>query len=191
MSDSVYMEFLRGVARDAERCNCESRILRLAPVPASGNPPGSYQAIFSEIEHLERAADGTARVSARPIPAVLQFPADYLRSVDPTLQFRVVRVNAPLLHPNCRVDGTLCLGNRFQPGTSLRPLLETIHGIFSSRIVATDNAFDAKARDYFVSHVEEVRRLRDRAPSLWHRALATEVRTERLEPGAREGGTRP
>jgi len=181
MIDSVYSGFLYGAARDAERCERESRILSLTAVPASGGPPSSYLASFREIEHLERAADETVSLSASAIPVLIQLPGDYLRSVDPTLQFRVARVNVPLLHPNCRVDGTLCLGNRFRPGTSLRALVETIYGILSNRVVATDHAFDVRARDYFLNHVEEVRRLRDGAPSLWDRPVAARVRTERLD----------
>jgi hypothetical protein len=95
-------------------------------------------------------------------------------------------VNVPLFHPNCREDGTLCLGNRFQPGTSLPALVETLYGILSNRVVATDHAFDVKARDYFLKHVEEVGRLRDSAPPLWNRPVAVRVRSERLEGGKRE-----
>jgi len=190
MIDNVYTEFLSNAAREAARCRRDSRILTLTAVPASGNPPASYLAVYHDIAHFEPAAGGTVGLSARSIPVVIHFPADYLRSVDPTLQFRVGRVNAPILHPNCRADGTLCLGNRFRPGTSLRALLETIHGVLSYRIVATDNAFDPMARDYFLDHIAEVRGLRDRAPSLWNRPVAAKVRREGVDDSEHAQGAR-
>ena len=54
------------------------------------------------------------------------------------------------------------------------------------QVVATDHAFDANARDYFLKHVEEGARLRDSAPPLWNRPVAARVRSERLEGGKRE-----
>ena len=104
-----------------------------------------------------------------------------LIGVDNTLQFRVARVNAPLYHPNCREDGTLCLGTHFRPGTALEPLLETIYGIVASKVVATQDAFDKCARDYFLNHAEEVRQLRQRAPALWRRPVAGRVRKEAIK----------
>lgn len=186
ITDTVYKGFLSTAALDAERCNRKSPILRVAAVPASGSPPSSYLAVYRGIEHMERAVDGTVSLSARPVPVLIHFPADFLRSVDATLQFRVARVNVPLFHPNCRGDGTLCLGNRFQPGTSLPALVETLYGILSNRVVATDHAFDVKARDYFLNHVDEVGRLQDSAPPLWDRPVAARVRSERLDGGKRE-----
>jgi hypothetical protein len=191
MSDTVYAAFLSDVASQAPRLLRESRALaQLAPIPRSGDPPAAYLGVLRGIEHLERAEGGTVCASSRPVPFVINFPADYLRSVDDTLQFRVARANAPLYHPNCRRDGTLCLGPGFLPGTALRPLLETIYGIVSSRVIATEHAFDKAARDYFVAHVDQIRDLRDKALPLWGRRLAASVRAESLDPSERRAGAR-
>ena len=62
--------------------------------------------------------------------------------------------------------------------------------MLSYRIVATDNAFDAMARDYFLDHLAEVRRLRDRAPSLWNRPVAAKVRREGVDGSEHARGAR-
>jgi hypothetical protein len=197
MSDTVLTGFLFETADAAPGVERGSGILKFAPLPGTGDPPTAYVGALRGIEHFERGKDGTVHITDDPVPFTISFPADYLRSVDRTLQFRVARVNTPLFHPNCREDGTVCLGHQFQPGTPLRPLLERIYGIVSSRVIATDHAFDPRARDYFVAHTEEVRHLRERAPSLWVRPVAARVRIEEVDPASRpghsegRGGARP
>jgi hypothetical protein len=161
-----------------------SDILKLAPVSHSGSPPAAYSGALRGIEHFERAGDGTVHITDGIVPFTIGFPADYLRSVDDTLQFRVARVNVPLFHPNCRENGTLCLGPRFRPGTALEPLLETIYGIVASKVVATEHAFDKRACQYYLSHTDEVRQLRQRAPGLWRRPVAARVRKEEIKQRA-------
>jgi hypothetical protein len=185
MSETVYSGFLRNVEAAAPQALSSSKILKLAPIPHSGEPPAAYFGALSGIEHFERGEGGTIRITDRTVPFTIGFPADYLRSVDDTLQFRVARVNAPLFHPNCREDGTLCLGAQFRPGTALEPLLETIYGIVASKVVATRDAFDKRACQYFLSHGDEVRRLRQHAPGLWRRPVARRVRKEQIRPAAR------
>jgi ubiquitin-protein ligase len=181
MSDSVYSGFLRSVEDAMPRALGRSDILKLAPIPHSGSPPAGYCGALSGIEHFERGGDETVHISDRSVTFTISFPADYLRSVDDTLQFRIARVNAPLFHPNCREDGTLCLGPQFRPGTALEPLLETIYGIVASKVVATHHAFDKRACQYFLSHTDEVRQLRQRAPGLWRRPVAARVRKEEIK----------
>jgi hypothetical protein len=181
MSDNVYRGFLNGVVDATPRALSRSGILKLVPISHSGDPPAAYGGALSGIEHFERGGDGTVHITDRPVPFTISFPADYLRSVDDTLQFRVARVNVPLFHPNCREDGTLCLGAQFQPGTALEPLLETIYGIVASKVVATHHAFDKRACQYFLSHTGEVRQLRQRAPGIWRRPVAARVRKEEIK----------
>ena len=184
MTDNVYNSFLHGVVDAMPRALSRSDILRLAPISHSGEPPAAYHGALSGIEHFERGGDGTVHITDRSIPFTIGFPADYLRSVDETLQFRVARVNVPLFHPNCREDGTVCLGPQFQPGTALEPLLETIYGIVASKVVATHHAFDKRACQYFLGHTEEIRRLRSRATGIWRRRVAARVRREEIQRGA-------
>jgi hypothetical protein len=181
MSDNVYTGFLGGVADATPHAIGRSNILKLASIAHSGSPPAGYFGALSSIEHFERGEDGTVHITDRSVPFSIAFPADYLRSVDDTLQFRVARVNVPLFHPNCREDGTLCLGPQFRPGTALEPLLETIYGIVASKVVATHHAFDKRACQYFLSHTEEIRQLRQRAPGLWRRPVAARVRKEEIK----------
>jgi hypothetical protein len=185
MTDNVYSSFLRGVVAATAHALSRSDILKLAPISRSGDPPAAYFGALSGIEHFERGGDGTVHITDRQVPFTIGFPGDYLRSVDDTLQFRIARVNVPLFHPNCREDGTLCLGPQFRPGTALEPLLETIYGIVASKVVATHHAFDKRACQYFLSHTDEVRKLRQRAPGLWRRPVAARIRKEDIGQPAR------
>jgi hypothetical protein len=103
----------------------------------------------------------------------IHFPPDYCRSTDPNLQFRVVRIHCPLLHPNVK-GGVVCLGPHFRPGTRVRPLVQQIYGIISGRIFATDHAFDAEACKYYLLHLGQVRTLRTRP--LWRRSVVGHAR---------------
>ncbi|MFQ5667694.1 MAG: hypothetical protein ACE5I7_14875 [Candidatus Binatia bacterium] len=175
MSDPVYDAFLETAAEDVLAVNAASDILQLTPDPAAGRLPHTYNGWLQEVEHLDRAGDGTAYVSAATVGFTIHFPAEYCRSTGADLQFRVVRLHFPLLHPNTK-GGMVCLGPHFRPGTRLRPLVHQIYGIISGRIFATDHAFDAEACMYYLRHLDQVRALRARP--LWRRRVAGRVRVE-------------
>ena len=73
----------------------------------------------------------------------------------------------------------MCLGTDFLPGTRLRPLIEQLYGIFTSRIAATEDAFDEKARDYYIQNVEQIQRLKARP--LWRRPIARQIQVKSLQ----------
>lgn len=178
LSDPVRNAFLETVAVDAAGVNEGSDVVAVAPRPASGSPPSIYDGVFRDVEHFERAPDGSVVLSAEPLQFSLSFVSDYLRSTDPGLQFRVARVYARLVHPNVSVSGLVCLGDGFRPGTALRPLLYHIYLMFSGRTFATDHAFDGGAQSYFLSHLDAVKALRARP--LWRRSIARASRLEEL-----------
>ena len=119
------------------------------------------------------------RRSTDPISFAVRFPEDYLRSVDPDLQFRVARVHTSIQHPNIR-GSLVCLGSQFYPGTPLRALIEQVYGIFASQIYATDHPFSSEAREFYLSRVEEVSEMARRQPPLWRRPVAARIRVERI-----------
>jgi len=172
--DRSYLACLT-VAREDARCvNAESDAMRLVADPHSGEPPCVYHGLLRGCEHFRWGPTGIA-VSADPLSFSLHLPADYLRSVDPNLQFRVLEVHADLVHPNVH-GGLVCLGPGFRPGTRLRALAEIAYGILSSRVFATDHAFSREHRDYYLRHIEDVRRLR--AQRLWRGSAAASVRVD-------------
>jgi hypothetical protein len=175
--DPVYTAFLESAAEDAAASIAASDILSLRLRPGAGAAADTYDGWLVGVEHLERAALGTARVSDAPVLFTVHFPRDYCRSTDPKLQFRVASVRTPLWHPNA-LGGILCLGPYFRPATRLRPLLEQIHGIVSGRIRATDDAFDKEAAHYYLVHLDQVRALRARP--LWRRPVVGGGYLERL-----------
>jgi hypothetical protein len=172
-----YDVFLGTTASELPQINADSSVVRLVPAVGAGFPAAAYDGVLTGVEHFELEPGGTVHVSARDVPISVRFPPDYLRSADPSLQFRVVRVHVPLFHPNHR-SGSLCLGPAFHPGSRLRSLVEQVFGIVSGRIAATDHGFDKDACDYFLAHPEEVRALR--AQPLWRQAIATRVRVEEV-----------
>jgi hypothetical protein len=161
MTDRVLNSFLGTAAADAAELNRGSDVLSLVPRSAGSTPPRLYDGIFRDVEHLERSADGTVHASTSLVAFTIEFPLDYLKSTDPTLQFRVARVHSPLLHPNCRA-GILCLGRDFRPGTRLRGVVHEVYAIVCGRNFAAQSAFDPWAAEYYLAHLDQVRSLRSR-----------------------------
>lgn len=174
-------EVLRGwleeAGQDAARVNADSDSLRLVADACSGDPPHGYHGLLKNVEHFEHDGSGAFRRVRGAIAFTIEFPTDYLRSTDPGLQFRVVRVDRAFAHPNVKA-GICCLGPRFHAGTRLRSLVEQVYRILTSRTFATDHAADVDAREYYLKHIDEVRRLE--APPLWRRPVARRVRVEEL-----------
>jgi hypothetical protein len=181
MTDVVYTAFLETVAEDVAACNAASDILRLTVDPGSGVPPHSYAGVLAEVEHLRGSGDGTVRVSAEPVEFQIQFPADYCRSTDTALQFRVASVRVPLFHPNVK-GSIVCLGKHFAPGTRVRPLVEQIYRIVAGRVRATDSAFDLDACRYYLSHAEQLHAMRARP--LWRRPVVARAELQWSDPPA-------
>jgi hypothetical protein len=144
--------------------------LQLAARADPAHPPHTYRGRLTDIEHLMCASDGTIAPSSEPIDFTLEFPADYCRSVNPTLQFRVAHLSTPLFHPNVR-GGIVCLGPHFKPSTRARAVVEQIYRIVSARVRAIDHGFDADACRYYLAHSEQVAGLR--AAPLWRRRLSS------------------
>jgi hypothetical protein len=189
MHDPVYRAFLQTAAEDAASTNADSDIVRLVPDPRTGDPPDTYHGLLSHVEHLERSRSGAPRVTTEPISFRLHFPADYCRSLDPNLQFKVVTVPTRLFNPNVR-GSFVCMGPQFSPGTRLRAVVEQFYRIASGRAIATDHAFDPEVREYFLDHIEEVRKLSARP--LWRRSVSARVSVRSIErPAGEPRGGRP
>jgi hypothetical protein len=180
MSRSVPADpVLTGYIEDADRAvpaiNADSPLVTLARAPDAGVPPFLYRGILAGVEHFVRVSDGTFRVSSSPLLFEIEIEQDFCRSSDRHLQFRVLRTSSLLVHPNVS-SGICCLGTRFRPATKLRSIVELFYRIASGRIAATDDPFDPVSAEFFLSHPSEVRALR--APPLWSRPTAREVRVE-------------
>lgn len=161
MMDLPVELFLGTAAADAARLNEGSDVVSLVPRPAGTTPPRLYDGIFRDVEHLVRSADGTVHASTSLVAFTIEFPLDYLKSTDKTLQFRVARIHSPLLHPNCRA-GILCLGRDFRPGTRLRGVVHEVYAIVCGRNFAAQDALDPWAAEYYLAHLDQVGALRSR-----------------------------
>jgi hypothetical protein len=177
MDDPVHTGFLESAQGDALQIGPESDCVRLDADPATGHPPRRYLGLLKGAEHYVRDAEGSFVVTRRPIPFQIDFPDDYLRSLDPNLQFRVLSTSRQVIHPNVH-GGVVCLGGRFRPGTRLRSIVEQFHGIATSRVMALDHPFDRQAAEFFRAHLDTVRAFRNEP--LWRRPLAASVRVETI-----------
>jgi ubiquitin-protein ligase len=178
MTDRIFQGFLESALADASRINAESDVARIVPAPDSGNPPRIYHGRLREVEHYERCPDGTFRVSDREVAFRIEFPADYCRSVDFNLQLRVVQCDPRIVHPNIK-GGMVCLGNGFKPSTRIRGVVQHFYQILSSRVVATDNAFDAAAAEFYLKKHAEIQSLQ--AKPLWRRPVAARIRVREID----------
>jgi len=171
-NDAVYASFLCAAAEDALAINAASKVVELSADANSGTPPSRYAGVVRNVEHLVPRGDGTIVVSCDPLLFAIDFPADYCRSVDANLGFRVVRILSELTHPNHR-SATLCLGERFEPATRLRAIVYRLYLLISGRSFATESPLDAAAAAYYLAHPEQVARLQ--AAPLWRRESAARV----------------
>ena len=202
-----YERFLEGTYADHERINRQTDVARLVPViEADGaQHPSRYLATFSGLQHFVRCADGSVDVSDEIVHAEIRFPTDYLRSSDPNLAFRVVRIKSAVFHPNVAspraaagaataaamppevfaagAGGTVCLGYSFRPGTRLRGLVFQLHRIISGKDYATDSPLDGEASRYFLDHLDRVGGLE--SPALW------KTRISRRVDGREDGNSGP
>ena len=185
MMDRIYQGFLESTLADIKRIHAESEIVRLVPDPDSGNPPRVYHGIMREVEHYERSADGIFRVSNNVVSFRVEFPADYCRSVDFNLQLRVARCEPRIVHPNIH-GGIICLGAGFRPSTRMRGVIQHLYQILSSRVAATDNAFDREAARFFLQHQADIRALRSKP--LWRRPVAARVQVRKIEQSQSQRG---
>ena len=127
--DKILKRFLECNEAEAKELASKSQVLEIAALPPS--PSSTYVCEF-RVPHLERTPEGHVTLVDGPVLVKIHFPEDYLRSADPRLGMRVVRLLGPreFIHPNVR-EGVVCLGYRFAPGTRIVLLINEIWEIVS------------------------------------------------------------
>lgn len=141
MSDPVMSAFLRTQRQKGLALAAASDLLLITPEP--GEEPRRYIAHFS-CESLVRLPDGEI-ARANSFLVGIQFPSDYLRTVDPRV---VATILQPLnvWHPN--VNGRMiCLGH-LPPGTGLREILFQILDVLTYNRYAAHDGLNPEAMDY-------------------------------------------
>jgi hypothetical protein len=142
--DHVFRTFLENTAQDAAELQGKSSVVILAPLPPL--PPSRYCCTF-QVPYLRRGLSGIVHIDAGPVVCGISFPEDYLRSTDRGLFMKVASVLSPgFLHPNV-LHGSVCLGNRFAPGTPIGALVWELYEIVTYRNCTVDerNALNAEA----------------------------------------------
>ena len=139
------------------------------------------------MDHFQRTHGGHFEVVHGPISFTVTFGDQHCRSVDPNYQFKVVRTEPRLAHPNIR-GGLVCLGFGFKPASRLRSIVQAFYLLVSGRVAATDHPFDPVVARYYLKHQDEVLALA--AAPLWRRPIAAKVRVEARDRAAFEGTVR-
>jgi hypothetical protein len=128
--DEIFERFKENTQAEAASLARESAVLRIRPVPPF--PAAAYVCEF-DVRYLGRMPDGTVRVQDGPVLVAIRFPADYLRSADPHLQFRVAAMlSNDFVHPNV-LPPAICLGSAFAPGTRIGLLVQELYEIVTYR----------------------------------------------------------
>jgi len=159
--DPIFRAFLENTAREAGELAERSDVMTITPLPPA--PTTTYLCEF-DLSYLRRLPAGTVEIAGGPLGAVLHFPEDYLRSVDPHLYVKVASVLTPdMAHPNL-LGGTVCLGSGFAPGTSITWLLWELYDIVSYQNVTFDerNALNPEACRLLREHRHLLDRLQPR-----------------------------
>jgi len=137
--DKIYNTFLKRQLEDGMRLASESDILELVPAP--GDPPDRYAAVF-HCKGLVKDRDGTIR-EADTFAAQIWFPPEYLRHAEPA---QIITWLGPVnvFHPNVRPP-FVCAG-RLPPATRLVDLLDQLHQIITyNKAHMADNGLNAEA----------------------------------------------
>jgi hypothetical protein len=186
MEDPVHRGFLEKQVLMGKYVNENSDSVRVTQDPSSGTPPEMYNGVLIGAEHYVRE-NGVIQVTKRPLPFRIRMESDYCKSLDPHLQMRVIRTSSELYHPNVH-GGSVCLGPKFRPATSLRVLVEQFYRIATGRVAATNDPFDPEASEYFLDHIDQVRAFEN--PPLWRSPVASRVRVETISnpPGDAPNG---
>src|SRR5688572_2366566 len=124
--DRMFQRFLENTADEAQELARRSDVMTLhvvRPLPAL-----CYLCVF-RVPYLRRVPEGSVAIAAGPVISAVRFPGDFLRSIDSRLFIRVAALLTPdLVHPNV-LDGIVCLGAAFAPGTPLTGVVWQLYEI--------------------------------------------------------------
>lgn len=140
MMDSVMKSFLQDSFDRGQRLADESDVIILRH-DRSSFPPEVYLVQFEGTEYLKVGQSGIVVPTRGRLPVEVRFPPDYLRSTDPHLYVKICTLLHPsfffgphpdFFHPNVQPgSGSICLGNKFEPGTRLDALIHHLYDILT------------------------------------------------------------
>ena len=174
-TQSVFERFLRNTKEEAAALVDKTNLLRISPEPR--DPPHRYLCEL-DVPYLRRLADGPVVPAEGPVLAGIQFPDEYLHSVDPHLYMHVVVMLTPdIVHPNISPP-FVCLGSAFRPGTSITALVTELYEIVSYQnfCVEERNALNPEACRLFRNRPDLLQGLRPAPLFRRKRRLQIEVK---------------
>jgi hypothetical protein len=156
--DATFRRFLENTAADALALQERSDVVALQALPPA--PASRYLCSF-RAPFLRRLPAGTVTIDPGPIDCTIRFPSDYLWCADPRLFIRVAAVMTPgFVHPNV-LDGIVCLGAAFAPGTPIRGVVWQLFEIVTYRNCTLDerNALNYEACRLLRSYPDLIEKL--------------------------------
>jgi hypothetical protein len=140
--DQIFLSFLENTAADADALQQKSDLIALRPVGPA--PPSRYACSF-RVPYLRRLPTGTVDIDPGPVRCAINFPENYLRSTDAALPVKVASIASPgFVHPNV-LNGAVCLGHQFAPGTPIEALIWELFEIVTYRNCTLDHSLNPEA----------------------------------------------
>jgi len=159
MADTIFERFLRNMQAEAMELQKNSDNVLIAP--EAGNPPFRYLVTFKEMSYLIRNNQGVRLITA-PLNMVINFPEDYLHSLDANLYLKLVAVLRPdFFHPNVKFP-VVCPGHEFlmtSPG--LTEIVSHLYNVFTYRNmnVSEADALNFEACEYLREHGDIIKKI--------------------------------
>ncbi|MBN2410576.1 hypothetical protein JXQ31_02715 [candidate division KSB1 bacterium] len=159
MSDTIFERFLKNMQAEARELQKNSDNVLI--VPDAGNPPFRYLVTFKEMSFLISNEQGVRLITA-PLSVVINFPEDYLHSLDSNLYLKIVNLLRPdFFHPNAKFP-VVCLGHEFlmtSPG--LTEIISHLYNILTYRNmnVSEADAMNFDACVYLREHTDIIKKI--------------------------------
>ena len=190
--DAVLSRFLHNSWKQAQLLQADSDILRILPInqvayaaAAADDPPSHFLLRFKNMQFFSLDPDsGLVIQQSGPLDAAVNFPADYLKSLDPALYLKMIAVmQRHFFHPNVNSEiGCVCLGRHLAAGSTLSEIILHVYDILSYRNMQLDehDALNPMACRYFRDHPD----LHLSVPSLRRKKLKAAVRLRSDKQGS-------
>jgi len=159
VADTVFERFLKNAKVEAQELQDNSDNLLI--VPDAGNPSYRYMVTFKKMSYLIQDKQGVRLITA-PLNVIINFPEDYLHSLDSNLYLKIVKLLRPdFFHPNAKFP-VVCLGHEFlmtSPG--LTEIVSHLYNILTYRNmnVSEADALNIEACEYLREHGDIIQKI--------------------------------
>lgn len=137
--DKILHRFLQNSFLETKELEKNSDVFSI--ISWNDDPPSQFFLAFKDINYLSKNVQkNEVRLTKSPVFVNVFFPPDYLRSMDPNLNLKIVRIlNADFFHPNIKQPlGFICLGHNFLHGSSMCDIIFHIYDIVTYQNITVE-----------------------------------------------------